>query len=342
MPESIKKNINRLIHFLKTDLDHLVIDTDTHITDLTTLTGVIKEKYISTPNYYHGRPISKEDLLAEMNMAGVDMSLIWQNPAAIAYDKEDLDGNYEKLLAANRYIMESFQKFPTKFIPAGWTDPKALGVNNAIKLIHVLMEEFGFFIVKMNPAQNAYPLFSDAVIKCVDEIVELGGVPAFHYGADTIYTPPEDLEKIANINPDIPVLAVHMGGGGAGYMEGEETYLKTRELGLRMPNIKFILSAKRDTHIESDLITYQLAGAPFKYNIFCASDAPYGRQTWNFGGYDRMFESLMYGADHTDIRLKQQPDLFTQQDVNNYLGGNFARFVIEWYGRFLTKRAVEK
>lgn len=126
-----------------------------------------------------------------------------------------------------------------------------------------------------------------------------------------------------------------MGGGGAGYVQAEETYLKTRELGLRMPNIKFILSTKRDTHFESDLIAYQLAGSPYKNNLFCGSDAPYGRQTWNFGGYDRMFTSLMHGAEHTDQRLRDQPRIFTQKDVHNYLGGNFAQFIIEWYTRFL-------
>lgn len=334
MKKEIIDKIGVLLDFLKNNKDKLVIDTDTHVTDLKALTGTIKAKYLSTPNYYQGRPISTQELLTEMNMAGVDMSLIWQNPASICYG-EDLDANFKMLLEANRHILNSFLAHPTRFIPAGWTDPKALGLSNAIRLIKILMNEFGFFIVKMNPAQNAYPMYSDMVIECVNEIVSLGGVPAFHYGADTPYTPPEDLEKIAALHPQIPVIAVHMGGGGAGYIEGEETYLKTRELGLRMPNIKFILSAKRDTHIESDLITYQLAGAPFKNNIFCASDAPYGRQTWNFGGYDRMFRSLMNGIRHTDKRLHENPTLFSEQDVNNYLGGNFAQFVVEWYGRFL-------
>ncbi|NJN28182.1 MAG: amidohydrolase family protein [Cyclobacteriaceae bacterium] len=340
MNDQIKVKIDVLLHFLRKNKDHLVIDADTHVTELNTLSGAISKLYQTTPNYFHGRPISAEDLLKEMNLAGVDMSLIWQNPSTLEYYQEDLDGNYEKLLKANRNILNAFLQHPTRFIPAGWTDPKALGVHNALKLIEVLIQEFGFFIVKMNPAQNAYPLFSDGVVKCVERIVALGGVPAFHFGADTIYTPPEDLEKIAELHLETPILAVHMGGGGASYLEAEETYLKTRELGLRMPNIKFILSAKRDTHIESDLITYQLAGAPFKHNIFCASDAPYGRQSWNFGGYDSMFKSLMNGKLHTDQRLQENHDAFSQEDVNNYLGGNFARFIIEWYEKFLIKQMV--
>src|SRR5258706_16412034 len=122
-----------------------------------------------------------------------------------------------------------------------------------------------------------------------------------------------------------------MGGGGAGYMEAEILYHKARELGLRWPNIRFVLSAKRDTHIESDLITYQLAGEPFCKNLFCASDAPYGRMTWNFGGFRAMFRSLTDGDNHTDARLRAQPGLFTAENVQGYLGGNFAEFAAAGY-----------
>ncbi|NND07751.1 MAG: hypothetical protein HKN87_15345 [Saprospiraceae bacterium] len=338
MDDSILSSIVKLLSFLSRGKDHLIIDADTHITDLTSLSEQQRQKYDSTSNYYHGRPISAEDLLTEMSMAGIDMSLIWQNPAATVYEQNNQEGNYQKLLQANRYILDSFISHPMKFIPAGWTDPKALGLANAIKLIHILMKEFGFFIIKMNPAQNAYPMYSKDVMTCVNEIVSLGGIPAFHYGSDTIYTTAEDLEKIATLNPDVPLLAVHMGGGGAGYLQAEETYQKSRDLGLRMPNIKFIFSAKRETHIESDLIAYQIAGAPYKSSLFCGSDAPYGRQSWNFGGYERMFQGLMNGAHHTDLRLKANPDLFHQQDVNNYLGGNFAKFIICHYQRFLDQK----
>ena len=336
MNEDTRNKIYVLLKYLDDKKNNIIIDADTHVTDTNALVGECRKKYDSTLNYYHGRPISAEDLLKEMKMSGVDMSLIWQNPATTPYGS-DLDTNYRMLLSANRYIQNAFLRYPTKFIPAGWTDPKALGVEKAKKLIHILINEFGFFIVKMNPAQNAFPMYSSDVVECVNKIIELGGVPAFHYGADTPFTPTEDLEKIAALHPDVPILAVHMGGGGAGYVEGEETYLKTRQLGLKMPNIKFMLSARRDTHTESDLITYQAAGSPFKNNIFCASDAPYGRQTWNFGGYDLMFRSLLNGSEHTDKRLEESTNLFRQEDVDNYLGGNFARFVLEWYNKFLIR-----
>ena len=122
-----------------------------------------------------------------------------------------------------------------------------------------------------------------------------------------------------------------MGGGGASYNEGEELYNQTRELGLKYPNLFFVQSAKRDTHIESDFITYALAGTPFNKNIACASDAPYGRQTWNFGGYLAMFKSLLNSSKHTDIRVRNNPDVFTQEIQRNFMGRNLAGLIINGY-----------
>ena len=112
------------------------------------------------------------------------------------------------------------------------------------------------------------------VLTLVDRIVALGAVPAFHFGADTPFTPAAGLGAVAMRHPDHPVIGVHMGGGGAGYMKADALYTAARELGLQCSNVFFILSAKRDTHIESDLIAYRAAGAPWRHNLAVASDAP--------------------------------------------------------------------
>lgn len=122
-----------------------------------------------------------------------------------------------------------------------------------------------------------------------------------------------------------------MGGGGASYNEGEELYAQTRELGLKCPNLFFVQSAKRDTHIESDFITYTLEGKPFSKNIACASDAPYGRQTWNYGGYRMMFQSLLNSRDHTDERVRNNPEAFNENMQQNYMGRNIAELIIDGY-----------
>jgi predicted TIM-barrel fold metal-dependent hydrolase len=326
--ETARQRLEKQVEYLSSNRGTLVIDADTHATDTANMHPEFRKALDTTPDYYHGRPVSAEELIAEMDMAGVDMGLIWQNPAATLYGTNQ-QANFESLLAANRYIFDSAMKYPERFIPAGWTDPKSLGIDLAIKLTETCIFEFGFPIVKMNPAQNAFPITDERVTEVVDYIVEAGATPAFHFGADTEYTPAEGLAAIAKRHPGHPVLGVHMGGGGAGYPEAEDLYQRARQMGLEHPNVKFVMSAKRDTHIESDLITFTLAGEPFCSNIFCGSDAPYGRMTWNFGGYRAMFNSLINGKNHTDVRVRNHPGLFSEEIAQKYLGSNFAGFIIE-------------
>src|SRR3546814_29309 len=195
-------------------------------------------------------------------------------------------------------------------------------------MVRLCVEEWGFPVVKMNPAQNAYPIDSDMVLEVVDRIVSLGAVPAFHFGSDTSFTPAEGLERVALRHPDHPLIAVHMGGGGGHYVEADRTYLAARDIGLRRPNIFYILSAKRDTHIESDLTTYALAGEPYRRNLAVASDVPYGRIAWNFGGFRGLFASLADGGAHNDPRLRANPGLFDRTTVPGFMGGNLAALAI--------------
>lgn len=334
MTPDIRKKINHLVAYLETNRGMLVIDADTHASNTDNLHPSLREPFESITDYYHGKPVSAEDLIREMEMASVDMSLIWQNPAATWYG-EDEDENYASLLAANRYIFDVQTRYPETFIGAGWTDPGVLGIDKALKMVDTCIQEFGFLIVKLNPAPGRYPIDSERVCTLVDRVFELGGVPAFHYGADTPYTPAEGLLSLAERYPDQPIMAVNMGGGGAGYPEAEQHYRRSREIGLRYPNIRFVMIARRDTHTESDLITYQMAGEPFSRNLFCASDAPFGRMTWNFGGYRWMILSLMDHEHHTDERVRQTPGLFTEEDMRNYLGANFAEFLIDGYKKLL-------
>jgi predicted TIM-barrel fold metal-dependent hydrolase len=327
----------RLARRLETGAGRLVIDADTHVTDPESLNGVQRQVRDSCPDYYHGRPISAEELIREMDGAEVDMSVIWQNPATTVYNGER-DDNTRSLAAANRYIRDAASRYPNRFIPAGWVDPKACGLERALAMVETLVYEYGFPIVKFNPAQNEYRIDSPPVLAVVDRIVALGAVPAFHFGADTPYTPAEGLLRLAERHPAHPLLAVHMGGGGASYTGAEGLYVAARKLGLEFPNIHYALSAKRDAHMESDLITYQLAGEPYSRHLFCASDAPYGRVAWNFGGFRAIFRSLTDGARHTDARVRAHSGLFTPEAVQNYLGGNLARFAAAACRRLLCAR----
>jgi predicted TIM-barrel fold metal-dependent hydrolase len=325
MNPSAREALERLIEHLETNAHRLVIDADTHATDPASLPVEARRRCEEGGDYYHGRPVSAEDLIREMDGAGVDMALTWQNPLATAYSGE-LEQNTRALEAANRYVRDTARRYPDRFIPAGWVDPKGCGLENALAMVKLLVEEFGFFIVKLNPAQNRFPIDGPEVAAVVDRIVQLGATPAFHFGADTPYTPAEGLRRVAQRHAGHPVLAVHMGGGGASYGAAEQLYADARRLGLECPNVHYVFSAKRETHIESDLIAYQLAGEPFCGHLFCGSDAPFGRIAWNFGGYRAMFRGLIDGAGHTDARVRARRGLFTPEAARNYMGGNFARF----------------
>lgn len=322
--------------WLETHADRLVIDADTHASDCSNLCEEVAQRYRSTPDYYHGRPTDAEGLVAEMDLAQVDMCLIWQNPAATVYPG-DPSANADALRKANEYLVQTSRRFPTRFIPAGWTDPRNLGVAMAVELVDWCVLKQGLPIVKLNPAQNAFAVDSDTVISVVERIVELGAVPAFHFGADTPYTPVAGFEKLARRFCDSPVIGVHMGGGGASYVAAEEHYIQTRAMGLRNPNVVFLLSARRDTHSESDFIAYQGAGEPYCHNLCCASDAPYGRITFNFGGFRAMLSSLAARKNHPDPRIRSGEVVFSSSHIQRYLGGNIARLTAKAYRAILAQ-----
>ena len=312
-----------------------VIDADTHPSDLSALSSEAAQRRAGSANYYHGRAISADELIAEMDASSVDMALSWQNPAATHY-VGDSQANYAALEAANRAVFEAAADHPNRIIPAGWTDPKALGIDGARRMVDRCADEFGVAVMKLNPAQNAFAIDSEPVVAVVDHIVARGLTPAFHYGADTPYTPPEGFAAIARRHPDVSVIGVHMGGGGAGYVEAEDHALASRRMLFELANVFFIESAKRDTHIESDLIeAAHMPGEAWR-RIAVASDAPYGRIAWNFGGYRQMFATLRDGARHTDPRLRERPDLFDHEKVAGFMGDNVRALVVK-----ATRRALE-
>lgn len=326
LTEYARHRVEERLHHLEQVRDTVTIDADTHPTDPAVARSVWGDR-LDDPNYFHGKPISGEDLLADMDLASVDMALSWTNPSCVPYG-DDLDENHAMLFAANAYISSLAERHPDRIIPAGWVDPKATGLSNALNQVRTCVREWGYPIVKMNPAQNAYPIDSEMVIEVVDAIVAEGAVPAFHFGADTKYTPASGFERVARRRPDHPIIGVHMGGGGGHFVDSDALYLDARDLGLRCPNIFYVLSAKRDTHIESALISYRQAGAPFSRNIAVASDAPYGRIAWNFGGFRGLFAAMGNGAAHTDPRLRDSPDLMGAEAVQDFMGRNLADLVI--------------
>jgi predicted TIM-barrel fold metal-dependent hydrolase len=324
MTDTAREELTRRLELLESAEAGLVADGDTHISDPTLSASQAVPPDLSHPDdYYHGKPLSAEELLANMDAASIRMSLAWQNPATTGYTGQP-EADYQALLAANRYVHDAAGRYPDRILPAGWTDPKALGLDGAKELVRRCVHELGFPVVKMNPAQNAFPINDPQVLQVVEEIVALGAVPAFHFGADTPYTPASGLAAVAQHIAPHPLIAIHMGGGGAGYLEAEALYRAARRIGLQERNIHFILSAKRETHMESDFITYEAAGEGHRTRLCCGSDAPYGLQAWNFAGFRALFRSVQSRQNHPDERVRSGTAVFSDESVAGYLGGNLA------------------
>lgn len=319
--------VRERLSYMESNRETLVIDGDVHPTPFEMLPNEMAERVSTDPDYFHGRPLLADQLLHRMDLAGVDMSLCWQNPAALPYG-DDEDENFARLDEANAEIAKLAEKHPHRVIPAGWTDPKALGVRNAIAMAEKCVHVYGMPVVKMNPAQNAYPIDDDMVLAVLDRIVATGAVPAFHFGSDTPFTPPEGLRRVAARHPDHPVIGVHMGGGGGHFVEAEPIYQRARGLGLEQGNIFYILSALRDTYIESAVIGYAAAGAPFSRNLAVGSDAPYCDAVYHFGGFRALFSALGTGRSYGDPRLDARPDLFDEKMIQGFMGRNLADLVI--------------
>ncbi len=336
LPKNTAARMNDRRQYLRDNRQRLTIDADVHPTDRAALPPDVAHRIESDPNYFHGRPVLSEDLLATMDRAGVDMALCWQNPAMLPYGNDEGE-NAARLAGANDRIGALANAHPDRVIPAGWTDPKALGVQAACRLAEHCVRDLAMPVVKMNPAQNAYPIDSDMVMEVVDTIVDLGAVPAFHFGADTPYTPTSGLVEVAGRHPNHPVIAVHMGGGGGHFVDSEETYQTARTAGLEHPNIFYPISAKRDAHLVSDLVTYADAGPPFCNNLALATDTPYCDMTWIMGGWSATFDALSDGASHGDPRLAARPDLFDARMIQGFRGRNMADLVVAAYDRILSR-----
>ncbi len=315
-----------------------VLDADVHLTAPEILPEPLRARSAADPDYFHGRTIDAEAILAEMDLAGIDLALIWQNPAATPSDGTP-EANAAALLAANLAVAQAAVRHPDRFLAAAWVDPRALGPNLAEDLVRTCCREHGMFVVKMNPAQNAYPMDSEQVVRVVEAIVQEGAVPAFHFGADSPYTPPSALEVLAQRFAPHPLIAVHGGGGGASYLEQETMAATTRRVALEHDNIFIIHSAKRDTHMASDLLAFAAAGPAAWARISLGSDAPYGRMSWNFGGGRALIRQLQ-DPRHPETARRADFTGWPAEAEADYLGGNAARFLAAAIERFLVHHSA--
>lgn len=247
----------------------MIIDADTHISPLDDGT------------------IRAERLIADMDQSGVDKALCWLQPPYM----REIDSSL-------KYVYEATKTYPDRLLGFGWTDPH-FGKQKAIEAARRCVEEYGFYGVKMNGAQNSYYIDDEEIsFPIIDEIAKMGTILALHIGADAYdFTHPYRMEKIAQRYPEMPILVAHMGGAG-------------------LPNLAkpCIEVAKRNKNV-------YLIGSSIGWNYVIQAIRELGADRILFGS-DTPFSNM-----HADLNAYRAflSDHFTEEEGKLVLGGNVER-----------------
>lgn len=165
----------------------MIVDADCHISPL-----------------HEGANIEADELLRRMDKAGVDKALVWLTPPY----RREID-------ESNAYVYKSVRAHPDRLLGFGWADPP-LGLDKAREAVKRCVDDYGFFGVKLNGAQNEFVVDDPEIaMPIVEEIARTGRCIAFHCGVDAYErTHPFRIAKIARQFPKMQILVAHMGGVG--------------------------------------------------------------------------------------------------------------------------------
>jgi predicted TIM-barrel fold metal-dependent hydrolase len=165
----------------------MIIDADCHISS----------------RKFDSLALTAPELIEQLDRAGVERALTWLRPP---YDK-NIDPE-------NRAVFEAMMAYPDRLLGFGWTNPM-LGKQHALDTIKRCFEEYGFYGIKFNGAQDNYVIDDPSILPFIEATAAYGKPIAFHIGADYYEnTHPYRLGNIAGRFPEIPFLMVHMGGAG--------------------------------------------------------------------------------------------------------------------------------
>ena len=248
----------------------MIIDADCHITPVK-----------------GGLGIQTEELIRRMDYAGVDKALTWLQPAY-----------FPNVDAGNAMVYKAAREYPDRILGFGWADPN-FGLAAAKDQVKQCIEEYGFYGVKLNGAQNNYFIDSeDRALPLIEEIAQYDSILAFHIGTDFYEnTHPFRMAKIARRFPELPILCVHMGG-----VAFHDLSNAAIEIAQGCPNIIMIGSAVRAVNILNAIKTL---GAD---RVCFGSDTPFAMMHVELA----MYEALM-------------KDEVTPEERALILGGNIAR-----------------
>jgi uncharacterized protein len=220
---------------------------------------------------HDGIAITMDDLLARMQRSGIEQALIWLKPP---YNKD--------IEPENRSVYQAMRAHPDKFYGFGWTNP-LLGRETALKIIQQSFEEFGFYGIKFNGAQDNYVIDDEQqVLPLIEAAARYDKVIAFHIGADFYEnTHPYRLGHIAERFPETRFLMVHMGGAGTPSLERSAI-----ETAARYPNITLIGSAIHENAISRAI---QVLGPD---RLCFGSDSPFRMMHVQLAMYNALLEDF--------------------------------------------------
>lgn len=238
---------------------------------------------------FDGLAMTADELLANMDRAGVDKALIWLKPP---YNKD--------IEPENQAIFDAYSAHRDRFLGFGWTNPR-LGFDYARDTVTKCFEEYGFLGIKFNGAQDDYVIDDESVLPLIEHAAGFGKPIAFHVGIDfPENTHPYRLGRIAQMFPETQFILIHIGGAGFPALDRSSI-----EVAKANPNVTLIGSAIHERAI-MDAIR---AVGPRR--VCFGSDMPF------FFMHTRL---ALYRALLRDT---------AEQDIANIMGGNILRLVGE-------------
>jgi predicted TIM-barrel fold metal-dependent hydrolase len=231
----------------------LIIDADTHI----------------SPTGEDANAITIDELLRRMDRAGVAKALAWLRPPYLREIDE-----------SNAYVHQAVQQHPDRILGFGWADPR-LGLDKAKDAVKRCIEDYGFYGVKLNGAQNSYYIDDPGIsLPIVEEIAKTGKLLAFHVGTDAFEaTHPFRVAKIAKMYPGVQILMVHM--GGVGYADLSNAAI---EMAQECPTLTLIGSAVRAVAV---LKAVRVLGAD---RVCFGSDTPFALMHVEVAKYNALLD----------------------------------------------------
>ena len=241
-----------------------IIDADTH----------------ASPNMETPFSVTCDRLVDDMDKAGVSSSIVWLQPPYM----REVD-------PSNLHIYEGVKKYPARFHGFGWANPH-LGVDKSIATIRRCIEEYGFYGVKLNGAQDNYYLDDkDMSLPLIEEIAKLGKIVAFHCGSDFFEeTHPFRIGKIAKMYPETQFIMIHMGGASVPDLGNAAI-----EIAAENPNIMLIGSAIASRKLEKAV---KVLGAD---RLCFGSDHPFQYMHVELARYKALFEGVLSPEDYEKI-----------------------------------------